>query len=118
MLPLISKVCRYPNLSAICCQVRHAYLMPVLLPCLHIARAWSLTTCHTCSVLLQMMASAQTGEERAILAQAFCWRELLQRGIDGCDATANMSPPCLALYDELPGPNLPLPCGYSVRAGA
>ena len=62
-----------------------------------------------------MMVAAHTAEEKAILAQAFHWRDLLQRGIDGCDTTADMSPECLALYEELPGPNLPLPCGYSVQ---
>ena len=53
-----------------------------------------------------------------MLAQAFHWRGLLQRGIDGCDDAADMSAACLAQYSELPGPNLPLPCGYSVWPSA
>ena len=53
-------------------------------------------------------------QEKALLQEAWQWRELLQRGIDGCDSTADMSAPCLANYAELPGPNTPLPCGYSV----
>ena len=44
-------------------------------------------------------------------------RESLQRGMDGCRTTDDLSAAGLAAYgeSELPGPNLPLPCGYSVR---
>lgn len=66
--------------------------------------------------MVQMMDEAHGEEERRILAQAFHWRELLARGIDGCDRVSNMSPECLSEYEELPGPNMPLPCGYSVSA--
>ena len=65
----------------------------------------------------QMMEAATEEEgEKLLLEQAFQWREMLQRGIDGCDTSADMSPDCLAKYSELPGPNIPLPCGYSVTA--
>ena len=38
----------------------------------------------------------------------------LQRAIDGCRTTDEMSSAGLAAYSELKGPNMPLSCGYSV----
>ncbi len=49
-------------------------------------------------------------------AEAWRWRERLQRAIDGCDTTDNLSAAGMAEYYELPGPNVPVTPGYSVRA--
>ncbi|KAK9807907.1 hypothetical protein WJX73_000144 [Symbiochloris irregularis] len=66
----------------------------------------------------RMMTEADADADKSLLAQAFHWRELLARGIDGCDRASNLSPECLSEYVELPGPNMPLPCGYSAVARA
>lgn len=61
---------------------------------------------------------AQVRKERGsdpIWAEAWQWRENLQRAIDGCHTTDEMSSAGLAAYSELKGPNMPLSCGYSVR---
>ena len=61
---------------------------------------------------------AQVRKERGsdpIWAEAWHWRENLQRAIDGCHTTDEMSSAGLAAYSELKGPNMPLSCGYSVR---
>jgi hypothetical protein len=50
-----------------------------------------------------------------IWAEAWRWRENLQRAIDGCHTTDEMSSAGLAAYSELKGPNMPLSCGYTVR---
>lgn len=51
-------------------------------------------------------------------AEAWRWRENLQRAIDGCHTTDEMSSAGLAAYSELKGPNMPLPCGYTVSSQA
>ncbi|CAL5227355.1 g10303 [Coccomyxa viridis] len=48
-----------------------------------------------------------------LYAEAWRWRENLQRAIDGCRTTDEMSSAGLAAYSELKGPNMPLSCGYS-----
>ncbi len=66
----------------------------------------------------EALAMAQVRKERGsdpIWAEAWQWRENLQRAIDGCHTTDEMSSAGLAAYSELKGPNMPLSCGYSVR---
>ena len=66
----------------------------------------------------EALATAQVRKERGsdpIWAEAWHWRENLQRAIDGCHTTDEMSSAGLAAYSELKGPNMPLSCGYSVR---
>ena len=60
--------------------------------------------------------AAQEGARRTdpLYAEAWRWRENLQRAIDGCHTTDEMSSAGLAAYSELKGPNMPLSCGYSV----
>ena len=53
-----------------------------------------------------------------LYAEAWRWRENLQRAIDGCHTTDEMSSAGLAAYSELKGPNMPLSCGYSVSSSS
>lgn len=49
-----------------------------------------------------------------IVRDAWHWRELLQRNIDGADHTDDSSVEGLAEYEELPGPWGVIPGGYQV----
>lgn len=62
------------------------------------------------------MAQAKDDAELALMTATWRSREALQRGMDGCHTTDAMSATGLAAYSaaELPGPNLPMACGYSV----
>ncbi|KAK9844063.1 hypothetical protein WJX81_003289 [Elliptochloris bilobata] len=51
-----------------------------------------------------------------VACDAWAWRERLQRAIDGCHTTDDMNAASMAEYHELPGPNIPLPCGYQAVA--
>lgn len=51
---------------------------------------------------------------RALFTEAWAWREQLQRAMDGCHSTDDMSAHSLSEYDEYEGPNIPLPSGYQV----
>ncbi|KAK9810120.1 hypothetical protein WJX72_005080 [[Myrmecia] bisecta] len=66
----------------------------------------------------QQVASqpGMTPERLRLFAQAWHWRELLQRAMDGCHTTHDMSAAGLAGYGELEGPNLPLPDGLQALA--
>ena len=46
------------------------------------------------------------------------WRELLQRAMDGCDTTADLSAAGHGRYTDLPGGHAPLACGYGAIAAA
>ena len=52
--------------------------------------------------------------EAEIVRDAWAWRELLQRGIDGYDATEDGNPEGLSEYEDLPGPWPPVTGGYQV----
>ena len=56
----------------------------------------------------------QPDRTRALFTEAWAWREQLQRAMDGCHSTDDMSALSLAQYDEYEGPNIPLPSGYQV----
>lgn len=58
--------------------------------------------------------SQEPDRSRALFTEAWAWREQLQRAMDGCHSTDDMSAQSLAQYDEYEGPNIPLPCGYQV----
>lgn len=58
--------------------------------------------------------SQETDRSRALFTEAWAWREQLQRAMDGCHSTDDMSALSLAHYDEYEGPNIPLPSGYQV----
>lgn len=51
---------------------------------------------------------------KALFTEAWAWREQLQRAMDGCHSTDDMSAYSLAHYKEFEGPNIPLPSGYQV----
>ena len=51
----------------------------------------------------------------ALFADAWGWREMFQRAMDGCHSTDELSAQVAWHYDDLEGPNLPLPCGYQAR---
>ena len=70
----------------------------------------------TWSVGLQAMGSMRDASSRtkAIFTDAWAWREQLQRAMDGCHTTDDMSARSLAQYEEFEGPNIPLPSGYQV----
>ena len=55
-----------------------------------------------------------SARSKAIFTEAWGWRERLQRAMDGCHTTDDMSAAALAQNDEFEGPFLPLPCGYQV----
>ena len=54
-------------------------------------------------------------KDERLWAEAWRWRERLQRAIDGCATTDDMGAAGMAEYYELPGPNIPVTPGYSVR---
>ena len=58
------------------------------------------------------------GEDLRLARSAWRWRELLQRAMDGSHASHAQSAAGLAAYADLPGPFLPLPCGFQVSAAA
>ena len=58
--------------------------------------------------------SQEPDRSRALFTEAWAWREQLQRAMDGCHSTDDMSAQSLAQYDEYEGPNIPLPSGYQV----
>lgn len=68
------------------------------------------------SRLLQALKGMAKESERskAVFMEAWAWREQLQRAMDGCHTTDDMSAHSLAHYDEYDGPNIPLPSGYQV----
>lgn len=53
---------------------------------------------------------------KALFTEAWAWREQLQRAMDGCHSTDDMSAYSLAQYEEFEGPNIPLPSGYQTLA--
>ena len=61
------------------------------------------------------MLAAQGQHAAALFADAWGWREMFQRAMDGCHSTDDMSAQVAWHYDDLEGPNLPLPCGYQAR---
>ena len=56
--------------------------------------------------------TAESSRERELLEDAWGWRELLQRAIDGCDTSDDASAAGLAEYEELPGAWPPVTGGY------
>ncbi len=60
---------------------------------------------------MQSMEEA-SDRSKAIFTEAWAWREQLQRAMDGCHTTDDMSANSLAEYGEFEGPNIPLPSGY------
>lgn len=58
--------------------------------------------------------SQEPDRSRALFTEAWAWREQLQRAMDGCHSTDDMSAHSLSEYDEYEGPNIPLPSGYQV----
>ena len=66
-----------------------------------------------CELPAPVQLRAEQGAD-PIWAEAWRWRENLQRAIDGCHTTDEMSSAGLAAYSELEGPNMPLSCGYTV----
>ena len=59
--------------------------------------------------------SQESDRSKALFTEAWAWREQLQRAMDGCRSTDDMSAYSLAHYDEYEGPNIPLPSGYQVH---
>ena len=57
----------------------------------------------------------QGRDDEQLWAEAWRWRERLQRAIDGCATSDDMGAAGMAEYYELPGPNIPVTPGYSVR---
>lgn len=55
---------------------------------------------------------------KALFTETWAWREQLQRAMDGCHTTDDMSVLSLAQYEEFEGPNIPLPSGYQVMLTA
>lgn len=51
-----------------------------------------------------------------VAARAWAWRERLQRAMDGCRATEDMSATGLALYEDFGEVHAPLGCGFQVGA--
>ncbi|KAL0055945.1 hypothetical protein WJX82_006032 [Trebouxia sp. C0006] len=70
---------------------------------------------HAFAQAMQSMEEA-SGRSKAIFTEAWAWREQLQRAMDGCHTTDDMSANSLAEYGEFEGPNIPLPSGYQVLA--
>lgn len=58
--------------------------------------------------------SGASDRARALFTDGWAWREQLQRAMDGCHTTDDMSALSLAQYEEFDGPNIPLPSGYQV----
>lgn len=58
--------------------------------------------------------TAEGSRDRELLEDAWGWRELLQRAIDGCDTSDEASAAGLAEYEELPGAWPPVTGGYQV----
>ena len=56
----------------------------------------------------------ESDRSKALFTEAWAWREQLQRAMDGCHSTDDMSASSLAHYEEFEGPNIPLPSGYQV----
>lgn len=59
--------------------------------------------------------SHEPDRSKALFTEAWGWREQLQRAMDGCHSTDDMSAYSLAHYEEFEGPNIPLPRGYQVQ---
>lgn len=57
-------------------------------------------------------------DQQRLAAETWCWREKLQRSIDGCTTTGDMLVAGLADYDELDGLNCPVPGGFQVGDGS
>ena len=53
-----------------------------------------------------------SSRSKEIFTEAWAWREHLQRAMDGCHTTDDMSANSLAHYDDFEGPNIPIPSGY------
>lgn len=66
---------------------------------------------------MQKLSSASE-HGRALFTAAWAWREKLQRSMDGCHTTDDMSAISLSQYEEFDGPNVPLPSGYQVHRPA
>lgn len=67
---------------------------------------------------LQLHREAETiGLDRDILEDAWGWRELLQRGIDGSDCCDDSLEAGLAEYEDLPGAWPVVTGGYQVHEG-
>lgn len=64
------------------------------------------------------MLATQGQRAAALFADAWGWREMFQRAMDGCHSTDDLSAQVAWHYDDLDGPNLPLPCGYQAREDA
>lgn len=66
--------------------------------------------------MLQAMEQLGDASERsrALFTDGWAWREQLQRAMDGCYTTDDVSAISLAQYEEFDGPNIPLPSGYQV----
>ena len=64
---------------------------------------------------MQGMEEASS-RSKAVFTEAWAWREQLQRAMDGCHSTDDMSAYSLAQYEEFEGANIPLPSGYQARA--
>ena len=74
-----------------------------------------------CLVAVQAHAhvlATQGQRAAALFADAWGWREMFQRAMDGCHSTDDLSAEVAWHYDDLEGPNLPLPCGYQARKNA
>ena len=79
-------------------------------------RGWREITGLGCELSLFKLQLRKERGTDPLYAEAWRWRENLQRAIDGCHTTDEMSSAGLAAYSELKGPNMPLSCGYSVSS--
>ncbi len=64
---------------------------------------------------VQLRGKRESETEEEVFAEAWACRELLQRAIDGPDSSDAACAAGLDEYELLPGPNMPVPGGYSVR---
>ena len=64
---------------------------------------------------VQLRGKRESETEEVVFAEAWACRELLQRAIDGPDTSDAACAAGLDEYELLPGPNMPVPGGYSVR---
>ena len=67
-----------------------------------------------CLTQAMQQLSRASDRARALFTDGWAWREQLQRAMDGCHTTDDMSGLSLAQYEEFDGPNIPLPSGYQV----
>lgn len=64
---------------------------------------------------MQLYRQKRAGSREAdIVRDAWHWRELLQRNMDGSDHTSDSAVGGLAEYNDLPGPWGAIPGGYQV----